>query len=230
MLKKPFATLLLLSSLPALIAGAKELKTNAIRTSTAPAWVTQGRVDRVVDRIQQILEWDIRRVEVTWYKDKAEFEKMHGLGPTVLAISRRSNNTVHIGPNVTTENFDATFGHEMSHIISFQKYKDAIPKWLEEGVANFVAKSGTVDYAYLASHEAPKDVRDLTHPFDGTVDHIRYHYLASQALAEMLHKKCTGLSNLLRISVRKSVENHLANYCEIKDLTASYKKWVAEHK
>ncbi len=232
MLKNIFATLFLIISVLALavVASAKELKTNAIRTTTAPDYVTLSRVDRIVDRIQQILEWDIRRIEVTWYKDQAEFERLHGLGPTVLAISRRNNNTVHIGPKVTSDNFDATFGHEMSHIISFQKYKDAIPKWLEEGVANFVAKAGTVDYAYLASHEAPKDVRDLTHPFNGTVDHIRYHYVASQALAEMLHKKCNGLSNLLRLSVRKSVENYLANYCEIKDLTAAYNKWVAEHK
>lgn len=209
---------------------AKEIKTNAIHTANAPEWVTQGRVDRIVDRIQGILEWDIRRIELTWYKDQSEFERVHNLGPTVLAISRQSNNTVHIGPRVTTENFDATLGHEMSHIISFQKYKGAIPKWLEEGVANFVAKAGTVDYKYLANHEAPKDVRDLTHPFNGSVDHIHYHYVASQALAEMLHAKCGGLSNLLRLSVGKSVENYLANYCDIKDLTAAFNKWVATHK
>lgn len=221
--------LIALLALP-LAALAKEIKTNAIHTANAPDWVTPGRIDRVVDRIQQILEWDIHRVEVTFYTDEAEFERVHKLGPTVLAISRQADNTVHVGPKVTTENFDAVFGHEMSHIISFQKYKGAIPKWLEEGVANFVAKAGAVDYNYLASHEAPKDVRDLTHPFNGSVDHIRYHYVASQALAEMLNAKCNGISNLLRLSVKKSVENYLENYCDIKDLTAAFNKWVAVKK
>ena len=204
---------------------AKEIKTNAVNMPNAPDWVTPGRVDRVIDRIQSLLEWDIRRVQVTFYKDQAEFEKTHNFGPTVLAVSHRSDNRVDIGPRVTDKNFDSVLGHEMVHVISFQKYKDAIPKWLEEGLANHLAKAGPVDYKYLAHHEPPKDVRDLTHPFNGSDDHANYHYIASQALAEMLAKKC-DLPNLLRLSVRKSVENYLATYCEIKDLTAAFNNWV----
>lgn len=208
------------------LARAKEIKTNAIHTSTAPDWVTGGRIDRIVDRVQQIMEWDIRRVEVIWHSDQEEFERFHKLGPTVLALARQADNTVHIGPKVTQKNFDGTFGHEMCHIISFQKYKGAIPKWLEEGVANHVAKAEKVDYKYLASREPPKDVHELTHPFGGSVDRIQYHYVASQALAEMLNAKCNGISNLLRLSVGRGVENYLEKYCDIKDLTAAFNKWV----
>jgi hypothetical protein len=209
------------------LASAKEIKTNSIHTTTAPDWVTDSRIDRVASRIQQSLEWDIRRVEVVWHNDEKEFEAFHKLGPTVLAISKRADNSVHIGPRVNNENFDGVFGHEMSHIISFQKYKGAIPDWLEEGVANFVSKAGVVDYQYLNKHEPPKDVHELTHPFNGSVDHIHYHYIASQALAEMLNAKCNGLSNLLRLSVGRSVEQYLEKYCDIKDLNASFKKWVS---
>lgn len=219
--------LFLLALLTNPCAQAKEIKTNAIHTSNAPDWLTGSHIDHIVDRIQQVLEWDIRRVEVIFHTDQEEFEAFHKLGPTVLAISRRADNTVHIGPRVTQKNFDGTFGHEMCHIISFQKYKDAIPKWLEEGIANHVSKAEKVDYKYLAKHEPPKDVHELTHPFNGTVDHIQYHYVASQALAEMLNSKCSGLSNLLRLSVGRSVENYLEKYCDIKDLTVAFNKWVA---
>lgn len=220
-------SLMALTITPPSPAEAKEIKTNAILSKNAPDWLTASRVDRVVDRIQNILEWSIRRVEVVWYTDQDEFERMHKHGPTVLAISKQKDNSVHIGPKVDSANFDGTFGHEMSHIISFQKYKGAIPRWLEEGVANHVSKAEKVNYKYLANHAPPKDVRDLTHPFSGTLDDISYHYVASQALAEMLNAKCNGLSNLLRLSVGRGVEKYLEKYCDIKDLTASFNKWVA---
>ena len=82
-----------------------EIKTNAVFMADAPRWVTMGRVDRVVDRIQSLLEWSIRRINVYWYADQAEFEKVHGKGPTVQAFARKSDNTVHVGPKVNEANF-----------------------------------------------------------------------------------------------------------------------------
>src|SRR5690606_11603914 len=124
----------------------------------------------------------------------------HGLGGSVLALARKSSNSIHIGPRVTTENFDQVFGHELVHIISNQKYKGAIPKWLEEGLANHLSKKGKVDYKWLAAKPFPKDVTQLSHPFSGTDDDTRYHYLASQALAEMIFSKCS-MQTLLQLSV-----------------------------
>lgn len=210
------------------IAWGHELLTNATHHADAPKWVTKGRIDRIVDHIQMILEWDIHRAEVIWYTDQKKFEKVHDMGSTVLAFSRKSNNTIYVGPRVTEKNFDQVFGHELVHIISFQKYKEAIPKWLEEGLANYLSKMGKVDYKWLASKPFPDDVRSLTHPFNGSDDHIRYHYVASQALTEMIAGKC-DLRNLLRLSVGTKMDGYLDTYCNIKDINATFKKWVESH-
>jgi hypothetical protein len=134
-------------------------------------------------------------------------------------------NDIHLGPKVTNENFDTIFGHEMSHIISFQKYKGAIPQWLEEGVANHVAQAAQVDYIWLVSRPFPEDVKKLVHPFSSDFEGARYHYMASQALIEMIASKC-DLKNLLRLSVGRKMDNYLKTYCEIKDLNSDFKKWV----
>ena len=207
---------------------ANELLTNAAYFVDAPKWLTSTRVKKVVDRIQQLLEWDIHRVEVYWYTDQTIFEKKHSYGPTVLAFSRKQENSVYIGPKITEINFDGIFGHELVHVISFQKYKEAIPKWLEEGLANYLAKTSSVNYAWLSGKPFPKDVHELTHPFDGSEDNVHYHYMASQALIEMIAKKC-DLRNLLRLSVGSKMDGYLETYCQIKDLNAEFQKWVKSH-
>jgi hypothetical protein len=233
---KSLFSFLLLACAP--FALAKEITTNNIHMADAPAWLTQNRVEKIIDHIQMVLEWDIRRIEVYWYKDQASFEKAHGLGPVAMAVSKKGDSTIHLGPKVDSANFDPVFGHELVHIISGQKYKEAIPKWLEEGLANYLAKLGKVDYKYLASRPLPADVRTLTHPYNAvSVDGIHYHYVASQALTEMIAKKC-DLHQLLQLSVGKSKDCHqetsmecyLDTYCDIKDLNAEYKKWVSKHK
>ena len=81
--------------------------------------------------------------------------------------------------------------------------------------------------SWLAKHPAPNDVRDLTHPFNGSDDHVRYHYMASQALMEMISGKCE-LTNLLRMSVRRKLEDKLDTLCGIKDITKEFNLWVAK--
>lgn len=213
---------------PLAFARAGEINTNAVHMAKAPAWLTRNRTEKVIDRIQTQLEWTIRKIEVHWYADAESFERAHGLGPLALAAARKSDNTIHLGPGVTTENFDAVFGHELVHIISGQKYKDAIPKWLEEGLANHLAKNGKVDYAWLASQPFPDDVRTLVHPYaEKSAARVHYHYVASQAPAELLAKKC-DLTNLIRLSVGERMENRIVTYCEIPDLNAAFRKWVKE--
>ena len=202
-----------------------EVETNNIYMSEAPPWVTRARVEKSVEHIQTLMEWDIRKVTVTFYKDAAKFESVHHLGPAFLAVSFKQANTIHLGPRVSTENFDQVFGHELVHIISGQKYRDAIPRWLEEGLANYLAKNGKVDYRWLASKPFPTDVRSFDHPASGSTDQVHYHYVVSQALTEMIAKKC-DLENLLRLSVGMKMENYLDTYCEIPDLNVAFKKWV----
>lgn len=119
----------------------------------------------------------------------------------------------------TTNKFD------LFCVIIFQKYKESIPQWLEEGLANFISKSGPVNYKWLGKQPFPKDVRDLTHPFSGDLDLLHYHYEGSQALAEMIASRC-DIKNLLRLSVGRKMESYLDTYCRINDLNSAFQKWI----
>jgi hypothetical protein len=219
------------------IGQAKTIQTNELTISNAPEWVTESRVDRVVSRIQNKLEWSTRRTKVQWYTDSTEYSNAHSLGPQAIAVttSSGSTSTVLIGPTVNAENFEHVLGHELVHVIVYQKYKGAIPKWLEEGLANHLARPGQIDYKWLAKQPFPKDVRELAHPMAATtgrsrnlareMDIVRYRYKASQALAEMLDKKC-DLLNLVRMSVAKKMEPYIATMCEIQDLNTAFREWV----
>ena len=207
------------------VAWAKEIDTNSVYMANAPNWLTRPRAEKVIDRIQTAMEWSIRKVQVHWYTDQDAFQRAHGLGPSMIAAALRKDNSIHLGPRITSQNFDQIFGHELVHVISYQKYKDAIPRWLEEGLANYLAKNGKVDYAWLAKQEFPDDVRTLTHPARGSANEIHLRYVTAQALAEMIAKKC-DLTNLMRLSVERKMDDYLKTYCEIPDLNAAYQKWV----
>lgn len=207
-------------------AQAAEIDTNAVYMPNAPDWLKRTRVEKVIDRMQTQLEWTIRKVEVRWYYDEASFIKAQSLGKGVRAVTQKAKGLIHMGPSVNSQEFDSIFGHELVHVILGQKYKEAVPSWVEEGLANYLAKHDKVNYAWLAQQPFPSDVRQLSHPFTNTVSGPRYHYQASQALAEMIAKKC-DMANLLRLSVGQSMDTYLSTYCEIKDLNAEFKKWVA---
>ncbi|MDZ4082820.1 MAG: hypothetical protein U1E10_07780 [Bdellovibrionales bacterium] len=222
--------------IPNLVA-AKTIQTNELTFANAPEWVTESRVDRVVSRIQNKLEWTTRRTKVNWYTNVGEYIKAHSLGPDAVAVTTSSGSTsvILMGPTVTSENFEHVLGHELVHVIVYQKYKGAIPKWLEEGLANHLARPGQLDYKWLAKQPFPKDVRELAHPFASSsgrsrnlmreMDTVRYRYKASQALAEMLDKKC-DLLNLVRMSVARKMEPYIATMCEIQDLNVAFRDWV----
>ena len=223
---KEMKLLLLLLILNHASAQAAELRTNAAVFPSAPAWLTPARVNRVVDQIQTKLEWDIRRITVHTYADAASFQREHKLDPAVLAFSRKDRNSVYLGPRVDTGNFDFIFGHELVHIILGQKYKAAIPAWLEEGLANHLGKMGRIDYAWLAKQ--PKvGVRSLVHPFLNSSVGWKQHYMASTALAEMISSHCS-LSELLQLSVGKNLETYLGTFCEIQDIDTAFQKWLTK--
>ena len=195
--------------------------------SGTPDWLNATHIEKITARIQQKLEWSIRRVNVSWHSTADSFQKAHSLGPQALAVTTREKNvtTIHLGPKVTKENFDEVFAHELVHVIVYQKYKSAIPTWLEEGLANHFANQKKVDYQWLAKQPFPNDVRELAHPFSGTAEGVVYRYKASQAFAEMLDKKC-NLENLLRLSVQRKMEDYMNTYCRIKDLNEAFRAWV----
>lgn len=223
----------LLGALSFLIASARAapIDTNQLAFSNPPPWLGPGRLQKTIDRAEKFLEWDIRKVTAQWHPDAAEFKTGHGFDSSVLAYTRGSDHSIHFGPSVGPQNFDAVFGHELTHVIVFQKYKGAIPKWLEEGLANYVGKAARVDYPWLAS-QPPCDLTTLTHPFsriytpENASSAARYHYMASTAAIEMIASKC-DLEQLLQLSVGKDLTSYLGTFCSIPDLNAEFRKWLA---
>lgn len=213
-----FFLLVRVSTLPA-----AAITTNNVTIPNPPSWLKESRVEKVIAQIEGTLEWDIRRVKVSFVNDEKAFEDLHHYGPTVEAFFRRSDSSVFLGPQVTSDKFDGIFGHELAHVIVFQKYHDAIPSWLEEGLANYVAKKGKVDYKWLATQKLVP-VRTLEHPYHSSLE-PRFHYMASTAIVEMIAAKCS-LTDLLQLSVGKKLETYLGTYCEIADLDSEFKKWV----
>ncbi len=206
---------------------AKDFMTNSVDIKNAPDWVRQTKVESITDRIQSKLEWSTRRVNMFWYKTQQEFDQVHNYGAMATAVTKHTNgvSAIHMGPNVDQKNFEEIFGHELVHVIVYQKYKTSIPKWLEEGLANHLASRGKVNYKWLASQPFPADVKELAHPFKGSTSGVLYRYKASQAFAEMLDAKC-DLENLIRLSVERKMEDYMSTYCEIKDLNAAFQAWV----
>lgn len=205
----------------------KEIRTNSVTMEKAPKWLKRVRVDKVTDRVQSKLEWSTRRIHVYWYDKQSQFEKIHSLGPTASAVAIKTNKkqSIHLGPNVNTRNFDQIFGHELVHIIFFQKYKGAIPRWLEEGFANHLSRRKKVNYKWLVKQKWPEDIKTMSHPFKGSTVSVKFHYLASQGLVEMIDKKC-DLDNLLRLSVERKMKDYIKSYCNIPDVHSAFKKWV----
>lgn len=220
----------LLTPLPALSASpafAKEIETNEVTIANAPAWLTRPKVEKVIARIQTKLEWTTRKIRAVWYTDESKFADAHGLGPLAIAVTATDGETsvIHMGPRVGKSDWEMVFGHEMVHVILRQKYKNSVPRWLEEGLANHLAKAKPVDYKALAGQSFPEDVRELSHRFSGSASRVDYNYKASQALAEMLAKKC-DLENLIRLSVERKMEDYIRTYCEIPDINAAFRAWV----
>jgi hypothetical protein len=203
---------------------AEDIDTNAVSIPSAPQWLSSSRVERVVDHVQDKLEWDVRKIQVRFYSDEAQFEKLHGFGSSVLAFSQKNTGTIAMGPRINSTNFDSIFGHELTHMVLFQKYKTAIPGWLEEGLADYIGQNSKVDYVWLSTQDHP-DVRTMTHPFKAQVQSPRYQYQASTAVIEMLAAKC-GLDDLLQLSVGSNLEHYFATFCGIPDINQAFKDWV----
>ncbi len=206
---------------------ASELLTNCAHFNEAPKWLNSSRVNRIADSVTRIMEWDIRRVEVVWYQNQRDFEAAHSMGPLPMAVTQRTQNRILLGPKVIDSTFDRVFGHELVHITSEQKYKDAIPKWLEEGVANYVAQFSKIDYVKLNKRPLPNDVTKMTHMMSGTQEDVFNNYALSQALTEMIASHC-DFRNLLRLSVQRKMEDYLENICHIPDINIAFKKRVKD--
>ncbi|MCC7442175.1 MAG: hypothetical protein IT285_11105 [Bdellovibrionales bacterium] len=207
------------------LAGAAELRANAITLSGAPEWVRERDVERVVARVERELEWSIRRVKGLWVSDASAFARVHGTGAsTILAFTRKSDQRVVFGPRVTREAFEGVLAHELAHVVTYQKYKESIPDWLSEGLANWLARKGTVDYRWLAGRPLPS-VESLGHPFKTAGNDPKVLYQASSAVIDLLRARCRW-RDLLQLSVGKKLETYIRTTCGIRDLNAELRAWI----
>jgi hypothetical protein len=206
---------------------AAELPFNELRFENPPKWVKSGDIRAALRKAERALEWDLRRVTVK-FEPKAEvFLKSFGFSAEVLAFSDKSAARIVMGPLVTGANFEEVLTHEIVHHAIAQKYKAAIPVWLEEGLANHIARPGRKPNYALLKQQAPFEVFRLGHPFKDPSLPPRVHYEASLALAKLLDRKC-GLMTLLQLSVGRSVEGYLATTCGIENLSGAYQRWVQQ--
>ena len=210
------------------VAQAETLITNEVVSENAPSWLKRNRMEKVIRKIQTKLEWRIRRTPMSWYVSEADFSKAHGQRASTTAFTKSvgDQSSIHMGPTVNNSNFDEIFGHELVHVIVRQKYRESIPKWFEEGLANHLSGMKKVDYKWLTKQPPVDDVRGLAHPFAGDASRIHYRYVASQALAEMLERKCR-LHQLIQLSVERKIEDYIKTYCKIPDLNVAFKEWVS---
>jgi hypothetical protein len=199
-------------------------------------WTTLRHAEKTQQRIERLLEWDLRRIRVRFYTDQKSFQSGHGFQSAdvnVMAFTKPSDHSVHLGPGVILENFDRIFGHELVHVMLQQKHKASVPKWLEEGLANHFGQKGVaakqkikLDYQWLLTQLGATDVRNLVHPFNGALGtRARFHYQASTALAEMIDRRC-DLSHLLQLGLGRSLESYLPTLCEIKDLNVEFRNYL----
>ncbi len=234
--------LLCILCLPALAAPTpRSLRTNSLSVQNAPAWLQERRLEKLTDAVERLLEWQIRRVTVRFYDDAVAFTRENKLGSdAVVAFTRKQDGTVCIGPRVKQDEFEGVLTHELTHVIVYQKYKMAVPDWLEEGLANFISQKvarqlggkgrGVIDYPWLARQTAD-NATALGHPLgegkDNTLERVRYRYAASTALMEMIAARC-DVFDLLQLALGRRMEPYLKNTCGLTDLDAALKTWIAK--
>ena len=203
----------------------KQITTNFVNFENAPDWLTEKQLEEATSPIRAYLEWDLVRIKVLYHPSVEEFDAITKLPFKLEAFFRQKDSTVHLSPRVTKEKFASVFGHELVHATFYQKYKGAIPPWLEEGLANYIPKKTKADYVWLAS-QPYVDVTTLSHP-SSDASGSRYHYSASTAVVEMIASRC-DLKDILRLSVGRKIETYLKTTCEIPDVNAAFQEWIAK--
>ena len=206
---------------------ARDITTNSLILKRPPKWLQPVKVRKITNYVENKLEWKIKRVPVYWHRNHETYSQAHSLGPGAAAVTVKSTKRteIHIGPDITEKDYEEILGHELVHVIFYQKYKNSIPDWLEEGFANFYARKNKVDKKWLARQNLPADVTSLGHPFKSPVVDIHLTYKISQAMVEFLSKKC-DLSNLLRLSVKRNLEDYIKRTCGIDNFDREFKKWL----
>lgn len=219
---KAILFLVILGAMPALGAP-KSFRTNCCDVTNPPKWLSHFKVGDIAAQMEREMGWSIRRISVIFHDTDAEFNKSANLNFSANAFFSPDRQTIEFKPQKDLGSFTATFRHELSHVISNQKFKGAIPPWLEEGFANYLGSKRKVDYKWLALQNLP-DASRLSHP-QSDASGSQMHYQLSTATVDMLAHRC-NLKDLLMLSTGSKLTNYLETFCKIKDIDADVRAWV----
>lgn len=198
-------------------------RTNCCDVSNAPKWLSNFKVGDIAAQMEREMGWSIRRVKVIFHDTDAEFNEAANLNFSANAFFSPSRQTIEFKPQKDLATFTPTFRHELSHVISNQKFKGAIPAWLEEGFANYLGSKRKVDYKWLATQSLP-DASGLEHPQSDAAG-SKMHYQLSTATVEMLAHRC-NLKDLLMLTTGSKLTSYLETFCKIRDINAEVRAWV----
>ncbi len=109
--------------------------------------------------------------QVQFYSDSESFKSASKLNFCSQCFFFSINRYIHISPMKDLDALTPTFRHELVHVIFKQKYKTAIPGWLEEGLANHLGSQRKVDYKWLKTQNIP-DADRLSHPSIEDLEYI----------------------------------------------------------
>jgi hypothetical protein len=192
-----------------------------------PDWATSFALNDLAEEMGREMGWSMRRVKVIFHPTLMSFSNASGLNFAASAFFSPSKQTIEFSPQKDYASFAPTFRHELSHVISNQKFKGGIPAWLEEGFANYLGSKRAVDYKWLKTQLIP-NATSLSHP---KVDSSgsKMHYQLSTATVEMIAAKC-NLKDLLMLTTGAKLANYLETFCKIKDIDSAVKSWIVERK
>ncbi len=203
---------------------AADYRTNCCEVKGAPNWLSSYTLQDLAVAIESKMHWSTRRIKVEFYGSGDDFQRASGLNFVANAFFNPNQQLIGVSPQKDLETFKPTFRHEMVHVISNQKFKGAIPNWLEEGFANYLGSKRQVDYKWLASQNIP-DASQLRHPSTDEGG-SKMHYQLSTATVEMIAKKC-NLNDLLMLATGSKLTNYLETFCKIKNVGQEVRDWVA---
>ncbi len=207
---------------------AAALITNSLEIQNPPNWLKTNAINRVAARIENKLEWSPKRISARFYATENAFVAAHGYPQSpILAFYRSSTKEIHFGPRVTVENIEKVLAHEMAHAVLAQKYSTRLPKWLEEGLANWAAKNDGVKWRVLAQSKNRLDPRSIHHPIKAAdFTDTQLQYQVSMAFVHFLQRKCPSFRELLNLSLKSKLEAFLPTYCGIHDAQKEFWAFV----
>ncbi len=194
---------------------ATDLEVEGIQFKNIPEWFQKEAVEKSLKDLRLRSGWVPTGTVVHFYSDlglwNLELLRVGFQSTPTAAFADPGENAVRIGPSLKSENFEHLFLHEVSHLVSWQIFR-GLPSWLEEGFAEWLARSPYLDYSWINQQLLRIDPRNIANPMKlgGRASDVRFRYQISYASVMMLDKRCPDL-----IAVLKEISQDEKNFDKI---------------